>query len=64
MVDSGSGAGHTVTVSNSTFTGNSASNGGAGYNPSGGTFVLDGCTLSGNTAAGAYGGASSTCRVA
>ena len=57
VVDGGSGAGDTVTVSNSTFTGNSASNGGAVYNPDGGTFVLNGCTLSGNTAADAYGGA-------
>ena len=57
VVDGGSGAGDTVTVSNTIFTGNSASNGGAVYNPDGGTFVLNGCTFSGNTAAGAYGGA-------
>ena len=57
VVDGGSGAGDTVTVSNTIFTANSASNGGAVYNPSGGTFVLNGCTFSGNTAAGAYGGA-------
>ena len=57
VVDGGSGAGDTVTVSNTIFTGNSASNGGAVYNPSGGTFVLNGCTFSGNTATDAYGGA-------
>ena len=56
LVDGGSGAGDTVTVSSSTFTGNSASNGGADYNPVGGTFVLNGCNLSANTAA-TYGGA-------
>ena len=47
----GSGAGDTVSISNTTFTSNSASTGGGVYNPGGVTTVLMGCTLSDNSAA-------------
>ena len=52
VVNGGSGAGNTVRSPTASFIGNSESNGGTVYNPVGGTFVLNGCTFSGNTAAG------------